>query len=76
VVELEKQRPGEFDVIRPYVSGSMYKDSFHVTGDTTSSVWSCGQSMGLIDSVESAKDIIDGMMTECEQVIRGMYARL
>ena len=23
VVELEKQRPGEFDVIRPYVSGSM-----------------------------------------------------
>jgi NAD(P)H-dependent flavin oxidoreductase YrpB (nitropropane dioxygenase family) len=23
VVELEKQRPGEFDVIRPYVSGTM-----------------------------------------------------
>lgn len=45
VVGLEKERPGEFDVIRPYVSGAMYKDSFHVTGDTQSSVWSCGLSM-------------------------------
>ena len=45
VVDLEKQRPGEFEVIRPYVSGSLYKDSFHVSGDTQSSVWSCGLSM-------------------------------
>jgi NAD(P)H-dependent flavin oxidoreductase YrpB (nitropropane dioxygenase family) len=76
VVELEKQRPGEFEVIRPYVSGAMYKDSFHVSGDTTSSVWSCGQSMGLIDSAPSVKEIIEGMVQECEQSIRSMTARL
>ena len=28
VVELEKQRPGEFEVIRPYVSGAMVSATF------------------------------------------------
>jgi NAD(P)H-dependent flavin oxidoreductase YrpB (nitropropane dioxygenase family) len=76
VIELETEKPGEFEVIRPYVSGTMYKDSFHLTGDIQSSVWSCGQSMGLIDEVLSCKEIIDSMVKECKVVISSMNARL
>ena len=39
-------------------------------------VWSCGQSMGLIDQVQTSKEIIDSMVTECEQVIMSLRARL
>ncbi|KAH9258226.1 hypothetical protein BASA81_003275 [Batrachochytrium salamandrivorans] len=76
VVEIEKATPGDFQAVRPYVSGEMYRASFHDTGDSTSSVWSCGQCMGLIDSIPSCKEIIDGMVAECKQVIQTSASRL
>lgn len=76
VVQLEKEHPGEFEYIRPYVSGALYKQSFYETGDTQSSVWSAGICMGLIDDIPSCKDLIEGMMKECEATIRSMQARL
>lgn len=76
VVAIEKAQPGDFQAIRPYVSGELYRASFHETGDTTSSVWSCGQCMGLIDSVLSCQEIIDSMNAECTEVLRAAVARL
>lgn len=76
VVEIEKATPGDFQAVRPYVSGEMYRASFHETGDSTSSVWSCGQCMGLIDSIPTCKEIIDGMVAECKQVMQASASRL
>lgn len=76
VVEIEKATPGDFQAVRPYVSGEMYRASFHDTGDSTSSVWSCGQCMGLIDSIPTCKEIIDGMVAECKQVMQASASRL
>ena len=47
-----------------------YRQSFQETGDTENSVWSCGQSIGLIDDIPTCKDLIDNIVEEAEDIIR------
>lgn len=70
VREIEMANPGDFSAIAPYVKGNLYKTSFQETGNTQDSVWSCGQSIGLIDEVKSCKDFIEGMVNEAADIIR------
>jgi nitronate monooxygenase len=70
VRELEAEHPGEFEYIRPYVAGLNYRESFWKTGDETSSVWSCGQSIGLIDDVPTCAELVSKIMKDCEQALR------
>lgn len=70
VRSIEAKHPGEFDKIQHLVFGANYKDSFQVTGDTTSSVWSCGQSIGLVEKIQPCKDFIEGVVAEAEDIIR------
>lgn len=70
VVELEKEHPGDFEKIRPYVMGVNYKDSFQTTGDIDSSCWSCGLSLALIDDIPSCANLLDTMVKECEEVLK------
>merc|ERR1719482_1484125 len=69
VVEIEKQFPGDFAKIAEYVKGENYRKSFQETGDTTNSVWSCGQVMGLIESIPSCQELINSIMTEAVATI-------
>jgi nitronate monooxygenase len=69
VREKEKEKPGDFSVIREYVSGAKYKESFYVTGDIESSVWSCGQVMGLIKDIPSCQELIERMVLEAYTII-------
>merc|ERR1711870_158731 len=69
VVETEAEHPGDFEKIRHYVAGLAYKESFWSTGDPSTSVWSCGQSIGLIDSIPSCQELADTIMTECEECL-------
>jgi nitronate monooxygenase len=69
VVETEAEYPGEFERIRPYVAGLNYKESFWETGNPDTSVWSCGQSIGLIDAVLSCQELADEIMTDCGQCL-------
>lgn len=70
VAEIEKEKPGDFAAIHPYVKGDNYRKSFHETGDSTSSVWSCGQSIALIDSVPSCAELVESIVGEAESIIR------
>ena len=45
--------------------GLNYK-KFQETGDTSSSVWSCGQSIGLIDDVPTCEQLFQNIMKEYE----------
>lgn len=69
VVEIEGEHPGDFEKIRPHVAGLAYKESFWSTGDPSTSIWSCGQSIGLIDSVPSCQGLADEIMTECGECL-------
>lgn len=64
VQEIEKEFPGDIDKIRHIVSGENYRKSFHETGDTTNSVWSAGQVMGLIDDVPTCAALVERLVRE------------
>ena len=42
VTEIEAENPGDFNAFGKYMKGTNYKESFQESGDTESSVWSCG----------------------------------
>lgn len=65
----EMADPGKIDVVIKYIAGSLYKNSFHETGNTQDSVWSCGQVMSLIDDIPTCKDLIERMVAEAHTTI-------
>ena len=69
VINIEKEKPGNIGAIYPYVRGENYRKSFQETGDTESSVWSCGQSMALINDIPSCKQLIDTIVEDALQII-------
>jgi nitronate monooxygenase len=74
VKNIEKEKPGDFQALRPYVSGTLYKDSFYKTGDTQSSVWSCGIVMGLINDIPTCQELMDRIVAEAVDVISKLPA--
>ena len=64
VNEIEEKYPGDFSKVAHLARGLNYKKSFQETGDTQSSVWSCGQSIGLIDDVPTCHQLIQNIMSE------------
>jgi len=73
---IEKVNPGKIGAIYHLVRGENYRKSFQETGDTESSVWSCGTSMFGIDKVLSCKSFIEGVVSEAESTIRCNMSRL
>mmetsp|Transcript_24577 Transcript_24577/g.36852 ORF Transcript_24577/g.36852 Transcript_24577/m.36852 type:complete len:331 (-) Transcript_24577:105-1097(-) len=73
VREIEEKKPGDFMAFRHLVRGENYRKSFQDTGDPSSSVWSCGLSMALIDDVPSCKELIEKIVKDAEKTI---HARL
>eukprot|EP00211_Chloroparvula_japonica_P007854 CAMPEP_0119124156 /NCGR_PEP_ID=MMETSP1310-20130426/3856_1 /TAXON_ID=464262 /ORGANISM="Genus nov. species nov., Strain RCC2339" /LENGTH=309 /DNA_ID=CAMNT_0007114055 /DNA_START=107 /DNA_END=1036 /DNA_ORIENTATION=+ len=76
VLEMEAAKPGDFQAVRPFVSGALYKKSFQETGDTQSSVWSCGPAMGLIDDIPSCQVLIERMVADAEYVLKDTVMRV
>lgn len=76
VKALEAQYPGDITKIIHLVKGDNYKTSFQDTGDPTTSVWSAGTVMGLIDDVPTCKDLIAGMVQDAENIIRGRLTNM
>lgn len=70
VQEIEAKNPGDFMAIKHLVMGENYRKSFQETGDPQSSVWSCGQSIGLIKDVPTCKELLETMVAEAEDIIR------
>ena len=76
VREIEAEFPGEFSKIYPYVKGELYRQSFQETGDTESSCWSCGQSIGLITKVQSCRDLVAEIVRDADEIIRGRLSSM
>merc|ERR1712157_255671 len=76
IQKIEKEKPGDIGAIYKYVRGENYRLSFQETGDTESSVWSCGQSMALINDIPSCEQLIKNIMKEALDVIDKMPTQL
>mmetsp|Transcript_104821 Transcript_104821/g.313147 ORF Transcript_104821/g.313147 Transcript_104821/m.313147 type:complete len:330 (-) Transcript_104821:75-1064(-) len=70
VREIEEKNPGDFSAIGDLVKGENYRKSFQETGDASSSVWSCGQSIGLIKDIPTCKDLLETLVAEAEDIIK------
>jgi nitronate monooxygenase len=62
----EMQGNVDFSKIAPYASGVRTKKMWQETGDWNDSMWSCGQSVGLINDIPTCKDLLAGMVAEAE----------
>jgi len=67
--EIEEEHPGDFDKISHLVKGMKYKESFQESGNIDDSIWSCGQSIGLIDDIPTCEVLINNIVAEAEQII-------
>jgi len=79
VRDIEKEHPGQFDKIKHLVSGENYRKSFQETGNPDDSVWSCGQSIGLINDIPTCQDLVRDICTEAEEILRrsqGLLSKL
>lgn len=74
VREIENANPGDFSAIGHLVKGELYRQSFQETGDAETSVWSCGQSIGLIHDIPTCHDLLEQIVAEAEDVIRNRLA--
>jgi len=66
---IEKEKPGDIAAIYKYVRGENYRKSFQETGDTESSVWSCGQSMALINDIPTVDELIKTITNDALEII-------
>lgn len=66
VAAIEAEKPGDLNAILPYIKGENYRKSFQETGDITSSIWSCGQSVALIHDVPTVAELLKTIVRECE----------
>lgn len=59
-----------FSQLAPYASGQRTKKMWQMTGDWNDAMWSCGQSVGLIQDVPSCKELLRRIVLEAETQLR------
>jgi nitronate monooxygenase len=72
VLEIERDK-GEgltIEDIRHLVAGTKGREVLH-EGNMDAGVWSCGMVAGLIHDIPSCKELVDRIMAEAEEIIRG-----
>lgn len=74
--ELEEESDGDFSIIAPYAAGTRTKKMWMETGDYNDSMWSCGQSVGLISDIPTCKDLCERMVAEAEKQLVAGAARV
>ena len=72
VLEIECEKGGEVDIedVRHLVAGEGGRKVLH-EGDMDAGVWSCGMVAGLIHDIPTCKELIDRIMSEADEIIRG-----
>ena len=69
-LEQEKKDQLEIDDIRPLVSGAVNREVLQ-DGNLDAGAWSCGMVAGLIHDIPTCKELIERIMAEAEEIIRG-----
>merc|ERR1712100_599592 len=64
--ELEKEMGGDVDFskLAPMAAGTRTKKMWKDTGDWNDSMWSCGQSVGLISDIPTCAELVVRMVSE------------
>jgi len=71
----EQKDPGNFAAIADLVKGAKYRISFQETGNADDSVWSCGQSLGLIEDVPTCKELVQRICSEAVETLEAVHKK-
>ena len=76
VLDIEAQ-PGEtrFEDLAPLVKGVRGRELFE-TGELEHGIWSAGMVIGLIDDIPDCRELVERIVTDAEELIRGRLAEL
>ena len=78
VVEIEKEgmKKGgaKFEEVRDLVAGTRGKGVLE-TGEIDAGIWSAGQVQGLINDIPSCRELIERIVREAEEIIRGRLGK-
>jgi len=67
-IEAESSTVGvNFNELKPFADGSRTKKMWKQSGDWNDSMWSCGQSVGLINDVPTCSELVQRMVKEAEE---------
>lgn len=73
ILEKEKKKSLSFSDLAQLASGKRTKNMLHNTGDWNASMWSCGQSIGLINDIPTCKALLIRIVKEAEdQLMAGV----
>lgn len=76
IIDVEKESDGDFSKIAPLAAGTRTKKMWTETGDWNDSMWSCGQSVGLIDDIPTCLELCERMVAEAEQNLTAGASRI
>jgi len=68
VVDIEKRGNAQFEDVKDLVAGVRGRKVFE-EGDTDFGIWTAGLVQGIIDDIPTCKELIDGIMSEAEELI-------
>ena len=69
ILDIEALDEGDFAPLAPLASGERTKKMFQENGDWDDAMWSCGQSIGLIDDIPTCKVLCDRIVNEAEKML-------
>ena len=70
VVEIERAGGAKFEDVQHLVAGTRGRDAL-ANGDTQGGIWSAGMVQGLIHDIPTCKELVDRIVAEAEEIIRG-----
>lgn len=66
----------DFSKFKALAAGARTKHMLQESGDPQDSMWSCGQGVGLIDSVVSVREVIDTTMQDAKDCLQNASGRI
>lgn len=76
IAERSRQTGATFDDVAHLASGERGRREVLTNGDMDGGLWWAGQSQGLIDSVVSCRELIDGIIDDAESIIAERLASM
>jgi len=65
--DIEAEGDVDFSKVQPLAAGTRTKKMWQETGDVNDGMWSCGQSIGLINDIPTCQDLLKRIVAEAEQ---------
>ncbi len=76
IVEIERQPGSTFADVAALASGARGRDRVLGQGDMEDGLWWAGQTQGLIHEIDTVQNVVDGIVSEAEDIIRHRLAAL